>query len=156
MICKCFFSKQHVLKWKSPTGHANLMGSLVCSQDYRGRRTWESVGPNPFVTGGKASINFLYGYSKFSTLFGIDKWWSVDPPSQVEKKIIFFLTFVVHVLRKETWFVLNAMKGGFSFVCHERRCFCRERQFTILIIKKRKTRVVIFYVSSKNTKYKEK
>ena len=40
---------------------------------------------------------FLYGYAKFSTLLGIDKWWSMDLPSQVEKKINFFLTFVARV-----------------------------------------------------------
>ena len=37
----------------------------------------------------------------------------MDPPSQVEKKINFFLTFITYVLRKETGFDLNAVKGDF-------------------------------------------
>ena len=81
------------VRLKPPQGSkkTKLMGSLFRSRDYRGQRMWESIGPNPFVTRDKANINFfVYGYAKFSTLFRIDKWWSVNPPSQVKKKINFF------------------------------------------------------------------
>ena len=37
---------------------------------------------------------FVYNYAKFSTLFGIDNWRSIDPPSQVKKKFNFFLIFI--------------------------------------------------------------
>ena len=60
-----------------------VMGSLICSQDYQGQRKRESVGPNLFVNRDKVNINLFvsYEYAKFSTLLGINKWWSMDPPS---------------------------------------------------------------------------
>ena len=61
----------------------------------------------------RASINiFIQVCHIFYSTWNL-KWWSGDSPSQVEKKINFFLTFIAHVLRKEIWFDLNAVKGNF-------------------------------------------
>ena len=58
---------------------------------------------------------FVYGYAKFSTLLGFDKWWFINPPLQVEKKINFFLPFIAHVLRKKPDLIWMPWKA--IFIC---------------------------------------
>ena len=66
----------------------------------------------------RASTFFVYGYARFSTILGIEKRWSVDPHSQVEKEINFFVVFIAHIFKKRD---MVYRKRQFSFVCHERR-----------------------------------
>ena len=53
----------------------------------------------------------MYGYAKFSTLLGNNKRSSIDPSSQVEKKINFFFKLSFHLcLEKRHGLNLDAVK----------------------------------------------
>ena len=66
----------------------------------------------------------------------------MDPPSQVENKINFFLTFIAHVLRKENYLNFNSMKGNFHLYLVKGEIFGGKAIYNSY--QKEKTRVVIF------------
>ena len=129
---RIMFSNERV----PPGGTAWLARIFVCgTARVNGRESpWGPILSWPET---KQTSTFVYWYTKFSTVLGIDKRWSVDPPSQVEKKINFFLIFIAHVLRKETWFDLNAVKSDFHLFAVKSDVFFHERRFTILIKERR-------------------